>query len=119
MREISTKELNSEFDATLKACSTANLNAPDDELARLIFEDFDVGVTSFLHQSSLEALLYAGYIDNRIKELCTELREKAISALQKYRSVVAVRGNEHWSAVIELSDRIKHLKATLEQKRAG
>ena len=117
MREISPKELNSDFEATLKACSSANLSESDDILEHLIFEEFDVGVTSFLHDSSLKRLLRAGYIDDTIKELCTEFRRKAILALQDCRSVSAVRSSDCWAIVIELSDRIMQLKAVHDQIR--
>ena len=118
MREISPKELNSEFDATLSTFSSANLNEPDDELGRLVFEEFDIGITSFLHETSLKRLLCAGYIDNDIKELCAEFRMKAVLALRNYRSVAAVRDSESWKEVIELCDKIKLLKTAHDQARS-
>ena len=110
MKSSSIEELNEDFDATLDACSNCVLNGSDEMVSRLIFEEFDVGVTSFLHHSSLERLVDAGYIDGHIKDLSTRLREQAMFALKNHRSVADVRNNDCWAAVVELSDRIKLLK---------
>src|SRR6266699_5507498 len=107
MKTRTTTELNADFDSTLASCSSKILNDSDELVSRHIFEEFDVGATSFLHPSSLQRLLEAGYVDNEIKELCATLRAEALSAIQNHRSVAAVRTEPSWRGVIELSDRIK------------
>ena len=62
------------FCDTISRCTSKNLELSDEELAHNLFEEFDVGATSFLHGVSLNRLFEAGLICERAKTLSQQIR---------------------------------------------
>ncbi|MFS7401957.1 hypothetical protein [Carnobacterium maltaromaticum] len=51
-------------------------NLSDTEIETYIFEDFIVGVISFMHTKNLQELKEYGIIDDKIMKMSLDLREK-------------------------------------------
>lgn len=117
MEPISILELNELFIDTLQHGSSETLSKPDEEVEWHLFEEFDVGVISFLHEKSLSRLLAQGYINNEIKNLSSVLRRKAISLLKGERNVNFARTDKGWAELFKLTDRVLRLKYEFDQTK--
>ena len=71
MKPISPIQLFEHLVDTISWCSIDILTLPDDEIAYNLFEQFDIGAQSFLHENSLAFLLKDGLITD---EIATELK---------------------------------------------
>ncbi len=116
MRRISPQELEELFLDTLTRGSSSTLEQDDEGIAYDIFEEFDTGVISFLHEDSLNRLLLHCLIDERIKNLSLLLREKAMVLLENKRALSAVKRDPEWRDVFHLSDQIIALKSEFDQR---
>ena len=110
MKPISAAELNELFLDTLYRSSSKNLLGSDDEIESDLFEEFDSGAISFLHENTLDRLLEHGFINAEIKNLSLELREKARFLLENKRGTEPVKTDAEWVDLFRLSDKIFNLK---------
>jgi len=92
---------------TLRWCGLHLLEEDDDAIAYEIFEQFDIGAFSSLHESALKRIREAGLLTDDVAERCLELREKylAIEGTDLW-TVEAVRAAPEWRGLMELSDGI-------------
>jgi len=74
MKEISTEELYELYKDTLYKCQSKIFNYADDVVEMMVFEDFVVGATSFLHDDSLDRLLNNHLIDKKQYDLSRKIR---------------------------------------------
>lgn len=74
LREITDKELFEYYIYTLNKCGLFLLNENDKIIGYSVFEEFDTGATTFLHQDNLNKLKDAGYISSDILTKSLELR---------------------------------------------
>jgi len=74
MKEISPEELYSLYKDTLYKCQSKIFNYADDIIEMMVFEDFVIGATSFLHDNSLNRLLDNHLIDKKQYDLSREIR---------------------------------------------
>ena len=65
MEKISPEELYSLYKDTLFKCQSKIFNYADDIIEMMVFEDFVIGATSFLHDNSLNRLLDNHLIDKK------------------------------------------------------
>ncbi|MFO0549768.1 MAG: hypothetical protein U0271_15350 [Polyangiaceae bacterium] len=79
------------------------LKASDDDLARDLFEEFDVGAISFLHESSLTRLRAADLVDDNAVGLCTQLRAHWLTLQSRDWSLPEVRSAPEWRAFFTLA----------------
>lgn len=63
------------FKSTLLKCCSNILYKSDDDFRYTLFEELPIDIISFLHNNTLDALIDEGYIDERIYNMCSELRE--------------------------------------------
>jgi hypothetical protein len=115
MNTISLQELNDLYVDTLQRATKKLVLEEDEEIEYQLFEEFDVGVHSFLHAESLEKLLKAGFINEEIKNLSLQLREKSIDLLENKRDAESVKNDARWQAALDLSDKIKSLKLNFDK----
>lgn len=117
IQSITTEELDELFKDTLGRCTMKLLDESDEEIGYQIFEEFDIGATSFLHDNSLKKLLEAGRIDDEIATLSRELRNLKISMQESGNwDIDLVRSAPIWKQLFELSDKIRQLKAAYDRK---
>ena len=74
MEVISPEELYSLYKDTLHKCQSKIFNYADDIIEMMVFEDFVIGATSFLHDNSLNRLLDNHLIDKKQYDLSREIR---------------------------------------------
>lgn len=119
MKNISINELNDLFVDTLEKCTFELIHQNDEKLEYNLFEEFDVGVTSFLHEESLDRLFNKNHINNEIKQMATKLRELWFSVQnnETIRNAECVRRNSKWWKVLKLSDLIIKKKKNFDQQR--
>ncbi|MCM3080428.1 MULTISPECIES: hypothetical protein [Brevibacillus] len=110
MREITTEALFHLYLDTLESCGSYLRNSSDDVVGYEIFEQFDIGVVSFFHESSLLRLLNAGFINIETMQRSSELRRLALE-LQKENewSLKAFRTSTRWTTLLALADEIRSM----------
>lgn len=108
--EISISKLMELFVDTLQKCGMHLLEMNDEHIGYNIFEEFDIGASSFLHKNTLAKLREAGLITEEIEQKCDELRKKYMR-LQNTElwNVSSVKHSKAWHEVLKLSDEIKSL----------
>ena len=74
MEEISPEELYELYEDTLYKCGSKIFNYPDDIIEMMVFEDFDIGVHSFLHDDSLYTLINNHLINKKQYDLSRRIR---------------------------------------------
>ena len=74
MKEISPEELYSLYKDTLYKCQSKIFNYADDIVETMVFEDFVIGATSFLHDDSLNTLINNHLIEKKQYDLSREIR---------------------------------------------
>lgn len=116
MNEIPSSELNELFLDTLKRSSSNVMGKSDEEIEYDLFEEFDSGVNSFLHETNLNKLLKSRFIDKEIKKSSLVLREKAMFVLEtESRDAETVRNSKSWGEIFFLSDSIIELKSRFDE----
>ena len=82
----------------------------DTEIETYIFEDFIIGVISFMHTKNLQELKEYGIIDDKIMKMSLDLREKTMKLDNTdLWNVESVKQASVWLEILELSDDIKSL----------
>lgn len=108
--EITTERLLELYLDTIQRCGIHLLNTEDEVVEYDIFEEFDVGVVSFLHDDSLKKLYEACLISDDVVRKSADLR-KMVLEIQKTDdwNVIGVKTSQQWKKVMKLSDEIKEL----------
>jgi len=96
------------FIDTLNKCGVYLLEMEDTCIGYNIFEEFDIGAISFLHDNTLKKLKGANLINDNIAKMSSELRSNFL-ALQDTDlwNVDSVKHATEWRNILELSDIIK------------
>ena len=98
------------FVFTLKQCGIFLLDATDEVIETNIFENFDIGVRSDICDDNLDIFIDEGWIDEKIKEKCLELRNLFLNIqTEQIWNIQSVRVSKVWRQILELSDEIKSL----------
>jgi len=93
---------------TLDKCGENSKNLSDEMIEYNIFEEFIVGVTSFLASNSLDDLLDNGLIDEQIYCNSEELRRYTLELDGSNQwNISSFRNAESWNKIMVLSDKIK------------
>jgi hypothetical protein len=119
MEPILPAESNELFLDTLFRVSSKILISSDEEIEHDLFEEFDAGAVSFLHEWTLDRLLEHGFIDSEIKTLSLALREKALFLLEHKRDLDSVKTDAEWMDLFRLADKIINLKKRFDASKAG
>lgn len=109
MSQIPVRELYGLYLDTIQRCNRNLLSQSDEELEHELFEEFDVGAYSFLHDDNLQRLRDSGCLDDEVVVLSRTLREKWVSLENEPRSAAFVRTNQNWHELFDLSERIGDL----------
>ena len=115
MEKISLERLMKLYVDTIKKCGTYLLNEDDAVIGYNIFEEFDIGVISFLHINNLQKLKDAGLISDEMMRKSSILRNLVLELQQDDEwNVSAVRSSIDWLKVLELADEILSYAAVTE-----
>ena len=74
MKEISPDELYELYEDTLHQCGSHIFNYPDDVIEMMVFEDFNIGAVSFLHDNTLNKLLNNHLISKEKYDISRKIR---------------------------------------------
>ena len=107
---MSDKQLMELYIDTLKKCGLFLIKMSNEDIEYNIFEEFDIGVTTFLHDTVLQRLKAAGFIDDVIEEKSKYLRRQYL-LLQNSNiyTVHAIKNDMRWRNLLKLSDEIKEM----------
>ena len=107
MNEISVDELYELYLDTVGRCTSELLNRSDEEIQDDLFEEFDVGAHSFLHEDNLARLHHAGFIDDEMVALSKQVRERWLALQNQSWSVEDIRTRNEWKELFGLCDLLK------------
>jgi hypothetical protein len=80
----------------------------DEEIEYQLYEQFDIGAWSFLHEDNLLKLREAGYIDDEMVAMSKEVRERWLALEQKRPwSIAEIKTGREWQELFELCDRLR------------
>jgi hypothetical protein len=108
MSQISAQELYELYIDTIARCTSEVRNGSDDEIQYNLFEEFDVGAHSFLHEDALSRLRDAGYIDDEMVALSKQVRERWLALQPQSWTAEEIKSKEEWRQLFQLCDQLKH-----------
>jgi hypothetical protein len=100
MKRISVSKLNELYLDTVMRCTTDLLSRDDEEIGYQLFEEFDVGAQSFLHENSLVRLHHASFIDDEMFAISKEVRERWFALQKTSRTIEEIRTNGEWRKLL-------------------
>lgn len=107
---IGATELFGFFLETLGHCGTFLLSVATEDIEWHVFEEFDVESITFLHETTLDRLLDAGYISVEVYPLCQLLRKKFRDMEDtSLWDVESVKSAPEWYEILSLADRINSM----------
>ena len=107
MTEISTDHLYDLYLDAVGRCTSELRNLTDEEIEYNLFEEFDVGAHSFLHEDNLAKLRDAGFIDDEMLALSREVRQRWLALQKRSWSIEEVKTRKEWQDLFEFCDRLK------------
>lgn len=111
MKEISPEELYSLYKDTLYKCQSKIFNYADDIVETMVFEDFVIGATSFLHDDSLNTLINNHLIGKKQYDLSREIRALFFE--------IEDHGELTMDCLRGQSEKWKHLTSLVDEAVAG
>lgn len=109
MRKITVGKLFELYLDTLENCGENTKKLSDEMIEYNIFEEFIVGVTTFLANNNLDILLEYGLIDEQIYSDSERLRAYTLSIDNSDQwNVLSFRNTQSWDEIMKLSDDIKN-----------
>lgn len=107
---METKKLYEYFLDTLSHCGSFILDSSKEVIEYEIFEEFDIGIISFLYEDSLKQLLDSKFITYDIYNRSLLIRKKVLQ-LQELNlwKIDLVKTNEKWREVIILCDEVNDM----------
>lgn len=98
------------FRETLGHFGTFLLDEDIENVEWHVFEEFDSGSIAFLHEHTLDRLLYNGYISAEVYPLCQLLRKKFRDLEEtSLWNADAVKSTPEWYELLYLADKINRL----------
>jgi len=86
--------------------SSHTLQLSDEDVAYNLFEEFDIGVTSFFHDENLTKLQMAGFIDELMKNEARAARRQWLEIEEAQRNTATARVSEKFRRVFQHCDAI-------------
>lgn len=105
-QEISAHELLSLLIDALEHCTSRLRNMPDEDLLYNLYEEFDIGAQSFLHDESLQKLRDAGLIDDQVERDCRAARQRWFTLQSREWMPSEIRASLEWTSLFSLCDSI-------------
>ena len=110
MKEVTIEKLYEDYIHTLQMCGSYLLSQDDEIIGYNIFEEFDIGVITFFHESVLKKLFEAGFISDDKMKKSLELREMALNLQDKGEWDIEIfKKSIDWRKLLKLVDEIKSI----------
>jgi len=107
MKEISLAELYEYYLDTVGRCTSALLHQSDEDIGYNLFEEFDVGAQSFLHEDNLAKLYEAGYIDEETLAVSKGVRVRWFALQSRSWTIEEIKSSMEWRELFGLCDWLK------------
>lgn len=107
MKPIPDKELYEFYLDTIGRCTSEIRDASDEVLEYNLFEEFDVGAHSFLHDETLDRLHEAGFLDSEMVAMSKQVRERWLALQSRTWTNDEIRTKNEWQELFKLCDRLK------------
>lgn len=108
MEQVTDQELLEFYNDTINKCGIYLLNEDDETIEYNIYEDFDIGVHSFLHMNNLQKLYNKGLISIDKLKKSILLRNKVIDLQNSDEwNFENFKTSKKWNEIMILSDEIK------------
>ncbi len=107
MTEIPVGELYELFLDTVGRGSSDVRNRSDEEILYDLFEEFDVGAHTYLHEDNLAKLRHAGFIDDEKVAVSKQVRKRWLALQNQSWTVEDIRTRQEWNELFGLCDRLK------------
>lgn len=112
--DISLNKLLELYVDTLNKCGEYLLDKDDETIEYNIFEEFDIGMISFLHKDSLTKLFEAGLITKNDMEDAISIRKISLELQNKNEwNIESFRTSEKWKEMLNLCDKINKRRKSL------
>lgn len=101
-----------EFKKVLDQCGCFLLDSNEFDVEYHIFEEFDIGVRTYMYEDMLNLFLDNGLIDEKIEKKSKLLRDLFVDIQPNHPelwNVQAVKNHPTWRTILNLSDEIKAL----------
>ena len=101
-----------EFKHVLEHCGCFLLESSEDDIEYHIFEEFDIGVRTYMHEDMLGLFVDNGFSDKDMEGKCEMLRTFFVDIQPNYSelwNVLAIKSHPKWRVILELSDEIKKM----------
>src|SRR5690348_6470757 len=99
MKELTTAQHYDCCRDTLGWCTSAVRSKDDEELLYDLYEQFDIGATSSLHDSTLSRLHRDGYIDDEMVVLSRQARQLWFFLSSREWSIPAIKSDPEWQTL--------------------
>jgi hypothetical protein len=106
MDPISQEQLYELYLDTVRRCTSDLRNQSDEDIQYQLFEQFDVGAHTFLHEQNLEKLRLGGWIDSEMLLLSKEIRRRWLKLQEVSWTIEDIRTKSEWRELFELCDRV-------------
>ncbi len=107
MEETTLRERFELYNDTINKCGTYLLTTDDETIEYIIYEEFDIGIHSFLHIDNLKILFENGLISKGKMNKSLELREKVIQLQSSGEwGIEYLRKSKKWMEVFLLCDEL-------------
>lgn len=111
MENITIDTLFELYEDTIDKCGSYLLEEEDETIEYNVFEEFDIGVHSFLHIDNLNKLCQKGFISKDKMDKSLMLRDKVIQLQNSNEwNIDSLKASEKWRDVFSLCDELKALK---------
>ncbi|MDE6357097.1 MAG: hypothetical protein K2L15_00740, partial [Eubacteriales bacterium] len=119
MKEITVYELFDLYIDTLEYCGEYTAHLSDELIGYYIFEEFIVGIVSFLYKDSLDRLLDNDLIAEEAYFDSKKLREYVLGIVGTYEwNISILKNSSKWEKIMELSEKIKqHIAIIISPKQ--
>jgi hypothetical protein len=106
MKELTTAELYEDYIDTIQLCVSEIVHRSDEEIEYDLFEEFDVGAHSVLHDINLTRLWKAGYVDDEMVRISQKIRRRWLELQKSDWTVAEIRSRPEWQELFALCDQL-------------
>ena len=107
MSDATADELYEQYIYTLERCIPPVISKPDPELLYDLFEEFDIGVRSYMHDVCLNVLFQAGMINSEIVEASKDIRTRWLALQRRSWTIDEIKTNSEWRDLFALCGALK------------
>ena len=106
MNEISVNRLYELYYDAIERCTSKTVSFSDEEIEYNLYEEFDVGAISFLHDKSLVNLFAAGLINEEAVSISQKIRKTWFELQKNNWTTEEIRNETAWKHLFLMCDEL-------------